>query len=251
MRDVEDCLAAQHAELDALLAGLAEEQWPTRVPDCPAWDVADVVLHLAQSDAVAIASLDGSYPQARGWSVGSGHFATVDDAVAAAVTAERDGLTPPALLTRWRTTAAALRGAFASTDPKKQVTWVAGQFSARTLATTRLAEAWIHTNDIATALSVPRTDDDRLWHIARLAWRTIPYAYARAGLTPPPAAVALHLSAPDNAEWHFGNDTAPNQITGPALDFCLVAARRRAAGGSLHAEGPDAATVLDVVRTWA
>ena len=59
--------------------------------------------------------------------------------------------------------------------------WVAGRLSAMTLATTRLSEHWIHAQDIAMPLELSYPDDDRLWHIARLAHRTIPYAFMRAG----------------------------------------------------------------------
>ncbi len=39
-------------------------------------------------------------------------------------------------------------------------------------ATTRLAEAWLHTGDVLEPLGIEQPATDRLWHIARLAWRT-------------------------------------------------------------------------------
>ncbi len=63
----------------------------------------------------------------------------------------------------------------------ERVTWVSGQLSLHTLTATRLSEAWIHTGDIASALGVDLAPTDRLRHIARLAWRTLPYAFDRAG----------------------------------------------------------------------
>jgi hypothetical protein len=56
--------------------------------------------------------------------------------------------------------------------------------SARTMATTRLSECWIHACDIAGAVGAQIPATERLWHIARLAWRTIPYAFARASSPP-------------------------------------------------------------------
>ena len=79
----------------------------------------------------------------------------------------------------------------APADPHARVTWVAGELSARTLATTRLAETWIHTGDVAPAFG-SSSPTVRLWHIARLAWRTLPYAFARPGATGP---VAFELRA--------------------------------------------------------
>ena len=266
MQQIVECLAAQHGELDALLSGLADSDWaePTR---CPGWSVADVVLHLAQTDEVAVASAEGRLAEAGGgWMViGAQQGETVDDVAAAAVAAQR-GAPAPEVLARWRTAAAAVRAALAGCEPGARLTWVAGQLSARTLATTRLAECWIHTGDVADALGVDLPPGDRLWHIARLAWRTLPYAFARAGasLSGP---VAVVLDAPGGGRWSFGDAAAPNAaapnaaapnaaalttVRGDAVEFCLVAARRLdPARTRLTAEGPDAAAVLDLVRTYA
>jgi uncharacterized protein (TIGR03084 family) len=133
-----------------------------------------------------------------------------------------------------------------------RVQWVAGDMSARTLATTRLSEAWIHTGDVAEALGVELPVPDRVWHIARLAWRTVPYAFGRAGreLSGP---VAFELIAPDGASWDFVPDSEPmTVIRGDAIDLCRVAARRAdPEDTSLRSVGPDAAGVLELVRTYA
>ena len=50
------------------------------------------------------------------------------------------------------------------------------------LATTRLTETWIHAGDVLHAFGQVPAATERLWHIARLAWRTLPYAFARDGL---------------------------------------------------------------------
>jgi uncharacterized protein (TIGR03084 family) len=128
---------------------------------------------------------------------------------------------------------------------------VAGQLAARTLGTTRLAETWIHTGDVAAGLGVSLEPADRLWHVARLAWRTIPYAFDRAGREQP-GAVRFDLVAPSGAAWRFGDDDAPTVIAGPGADLCRVASRRvTPEHTALQAEGPDADAVLALVRTWA
>ena len=148
--------------------------------------------------------------------------------------------------------ATALRETLAAADPHRRVDWVAGQVSTRTLATTRLAECWIHTGDVADALGVAQEPTDRLEHIARLAWRTLPYAFARDGrqLSGP---VSFDLRAPGGGRWHFVPDTAPaTVIEGDGAELCLVAARRVAAvDTSLRGSGPDADAVLELVRTYA
>src|SRR3954468_17957316 len=147
MQTVLTALGEEHAELAALLDRLGDADWgpPTR---CEGWDVADVVLHLAQTDELALASAQGRFAErlellARGID-GTG---TVDDGAAATVASER-GLPHDVLRERWRTGAAALREQLAACDPHGRVTWVAGQLSVHTLVATRLSECWIHTGDI-------------------------------------------------------------------------------------------------------
>jgi uncharacterized protein (TIGR03084 family) len=153
---------------------------------------------------------------------------------------------------RWQQSAAAMTGAIAGGGLSRRVPWVAGDLAARTLATTRLAETWIHTGDIAFGLGVVVPPAERLEHVARLAWRTLPYAFARAGrsLSGP---VAFDLTGPSGAPWRFGGDEpATTVIAGDGHELCLVAARRLSPSGtSLRGTGPDADAVLDLVRTWA
>jgi uncharacterized protein (TIGR03084 family) len=129
---------------------------------------------------------------------------------------------------------------------------VAGDLAAITLATTRLAETWIHSGDVAAGLGRELTPTARLRPIARLAWRTLPYAFARAGKTMS-GPVALRLTAPDGTLWEFEPDEpAVTTVSGPALDFCMVAARRTLpTDTALTATGPDAGAALELVRTFA
>jgi hypothetical protein len=91
-----------------------------------------------------------------------------------------------------------------------------------------------------------------LSHIARLAWRTLPYAFTRAGkeLSGP---VAFELRGPDGDAWDFVPDDAPvTVVRGDGVELCMLAAQRvRPDDTGLVAEGPDARTVLELVRTYA
>jgi uncharacterized protein (TIGR03084 family) len=274
-------LAQQQAELAGLLAPLNERDWQRPSP-CEGWTVADVVLHLAQTDELALASVRGRFTEIMGeLASGMGSPGNVDDGAALMVERER-GQPATAVRDRWQTGADALCHAFSACDPHERVTWVAGQLSARTLATTRLAETWIHTCDVADALGRTLAPTDRLWQVARLAWRTLPYAFARAGreLGGP---VAFELRAPSGEAWEFVPEspgtstprspagTGPHSlkedlsirgpvrggelltvIRGDAVELCLVAARRVAPEDTaLRGEGPDAQVVLELVRTYA
>lgn len=241
-----DALAAQQAELTALLDGLDDDGWrrPTR---CEGWDVADVVLHLAQTNEMAIRSATDRFADATA-ELARGLPPTFDVDAGAAAMVERDrNASLDDIRQRYDRSARTMREALAARDPRDRVDWVAGQLTVRTLSTTRLAETWIHTGDVAVALGRPIEPSDRLHLIARLAWRTLPYAFQRAGrtLTGP---VAFELD---------GCSLTPDQpavttITGSVLDLCLVAGRRadpRDTG--LRGTGPDVDAVLELVRTYA
>jgi uncharacterized protein (TIGR03084 family) len=227
------------------------------------------VLHLAQTNEFAIASLEGrvSAPVAAGGRLDGGGAAaggqggglgatlvsatSVDDAAADAVAAER-GQPGPVVRDRWRATADELVRRLEQDDLGRRVNWVVGRLSARTLATTRQAETWIHGGDVATAVGRPIPATDRLQHIARLAWRTLPYAFERSGrsLSGP---VAFELTGPAGQRWRFGTDEVPaTVIRGEAIELCLVAGRRRDPRQTgLAGDGPDVAAVLELVRTYA
>jgi uncharacterized protein (TIGR03084 family) len=244
-------LGEQHAALEAVLSVLDDDAWasPTR---CEGWTIADVVLHLAQTDQLALASAEGRFAEGlavlAGGLVGSG---TVDDGAAAMVERER-GAPPHELHARWRHGADALRATLEASDPHRRVEWVAGQLSVHTLVATRLAECWIHTGDVSEAVGMEQAPTDRLEYIARLAWRTLPYAFERDGRTLA-GPVAFELHAPSGATWHFVPDEAPRTtVQGDGVELCLVAARRVTPDAtSLRGTGPDVEAVLELVRTYA
>jgi len=249
MDEILHALADQQEELSGLLAGRADADWH-RASTLEGWTVADVVLHLAQTNELAIASVQGQLPEvAKGLGAGTG-ASTVDESADAMVAAQRD-VSVAALRERWFTGVDTLRSLLAGADPHQRVRWVAGQLSIQTLATTRLAETWIHTGDVAAAFGITLVPTDRLRHIARLAWRTLPYAFARAGSLSGP--VAFELRSPTGAAWDFLPDEEPvNVVRGDGVELCMVAARRaEPASTGLQAEGPDADAVLELVRTYA
>jgi uncharacterized protein (TIGR03084 family) len=252
MDEIVAALSEQHAELAGLLEHLDEEAWRRPAPSCEGWTVADVVLHLAQTDELALASARESFDTGFAELFSDGSSANnVDEAAEVMVVAER-GTTGAAVHERWKAASDALRQELATVDPSSRKQWVSGDLSARTLATTRLAESWIHTRDVAEALDIELAPPDRLWHIARLAWRTVPYAFERSGREAP-GPVAFELQSPNGVMWEFTPDGLPTTvIRGDALELCLVAARRvDPADTGLVGEGPDATAVLDLVRTYA
>jgi uncharacterized protein (TIGR03084 family) len=246
-------LAGQQAELTNILNGLDEAAWQ-RPSRCEGWTVADVVLHLAQTNEMAIASIDGRLPEYLeevGRQLGDAPPANVDDGAGLMVAKERDR--PLAdLKARWQSTVDGFLARLDHADFHHRVMWVAGELSVRTLVSTRLAETWIHTGDVADGLGVQLQPTERLKYIARLAWRTLPYAFARDGraLSGP---VAFELTGPTGEPWAFIPDDAPvTTVRGKGVELCLVAARRvDPAETGLRGEGPDVDAVLELVRTYA
>jgi uncharacterized protein (TIGR03084 family) len=251
MDRVVEALGAEQAELRRLLEALPDDGWaaPTR---CDGWDVADVVTHLAQTDEMAVASATGRYEEVlSGLTTGLGPADSVDSAVDAMVGRER-GTAPKELFERWSSGGERLIEALDSMNLSARVMWVTGELSARSMATTRLAETWIHSGDIASAVGVILAPTDRLVHITRLAWRTLPYAFGTSGRTMS-GSVAFHLTSPSGEAWDFVPDDEPlTTITGSAAELCDVASRRvEVAQTALQGTGPDAEVVLSVVRTYA
>jgi uncharacterized protein (TIGR03084 family) len=251
MDPVVEALVAQQTELAEILSVLGEAEWhnPTR---CEGWDVADVVLHLAQTDEMAISSATGQFPDVAETLAGElGSASSVDEKAALMVERER-GRPTSDLLGRWASGAARLVGVLDGMDLSTRVSWVAGELSARTLATTRIAETWIHAGDVADAVGVKLLPTDRLRLIARLAWRTLPYAFASAGLTMHGPA-AFRLTSPQGEPWDYLPDSPRSTtISGPPTELCAVAARRvDPSSTSLTGEGPDVDQILALVRTYA
>jgi uncharacterized protein (TIGR03084 family) len=238
-----DDFVAEAVRLQSILGLLTADQWLAESA-ADGWSVADVVLHLAQSDEGVVASVSGENPREHDAAAG-----TVDDWAARMVDAERGE--PALVFTRWREARDAAVEALRAADPQARVQWMAGPVKPGTLATTRLAEYWAHGLDITEPFGIDFPDTSRLWHVAWLAHRTLPYAFSLAG--EPPAAVRCSLTAPDGATtWTFGPDDAESSISGTAGAFCRVAAQRLPpAASGLQAAGPHGATALRVLRTYA
>jgi uncharacterized protein (TIGR03084 family) len=240
---VVDDYVAEAARLEGVLGRLTEAQWLTE-SGASGWSVADVVLHLAQSDESVVASASGADPRD-----GAGAAATSDEWAARLVDAERTA--PAQVFTRWQRARDAAVHALLAADPQLPLQWVTGPVKPATMATTRLAEYWTHGLDITGPLRIEFPDTGRLRHIAWLAHRTLPYAFSLAGQAP--AAVRCSLIAPDSVtSWTFGPDDAESEVTGPAGAFCRVAAQRLDPSVSgLRAAGPHGPDALRLVRTYA
>src|SRR5205085_12362934 len=107
-------------ELEALLGNLSAQQW--RAESAAAgWSVADVVLHLAQSEEAVVATTTGG-AGALDW---RRFGADVDTAMDAIVRAER--APSPEVFERWRTARRAALAGLRAADPARPLAWVSAR----------------------------------------------------------------------------------------------------------------------------
>ncbi|CAM3632884.1 maleylpyruvate isomerase family mycothiol-dependent enzyme [Kibdelosporangium persicum] len=238
--EIFDDLVAEYDRLDGIFATLSAEDW-MRPSAAAEWSNVDVLLHLAQTEETVVATVTGSGVRERG-------AMSVDEAMDQWVRAERAG--PEVVYPRWRAARRKSVEVLRSADPAKASAWASAALRPATMATTRLAEHWAHALDITEPLGIPYPDTDRLRHIARLAHRTLPYAFQLAGRQP--VAVRAELTGPDGQTYRFGPDDAGSTITGSLGAFCRVGAQRlKPEQSGLTTTGPHAAAALRVLRNYA
>jgi uncharacterized protein (TIGR03084 family) len=238
-------LAAESADLDRTVNALTAADLSRPTP-APGWTIAHQVAHLAWTDWIALQAVtdpDAFTAQLAAASKVDGSY--VDRAT--------EGFLAPRaeLLYRWRQGRADLANALASA-PAGKVVWFGTSMSPTSMATARLMETWAHGLDVADALGIERGFTPRLRHVAHLGYRTIGYGFAAHGRPVPAAEIRVELSTPDGSLWTFGPDGAPEQITGPALDFCLLVTQRRHPDDlAIKTTGPVATEWLEVAQAFA
>jgi uncharacterized protein (TIGR03084 family) len=240
-------LAAEGRELDDLVAPLPTAGWTTPTP-AAGWTIAHQIAHLTWTDEVALRAATDPEGFRTDVVAGAPDVTAVVDAAAAAGAATA----PPELLARWRTSRAALTSALSALPPGTALPWFGPDMSAPSMATARLMETWAHGVDVRDALDrlIPATA--RLRAVAHLGVRTRGFAFRQHSLTPPAAEIRVELTAPDGEVWTWGPPEAPQQVTGPALDFCLrVTQRRHRDDLALQAVGADAQRWLDLAQAFA
>jgi uncharacterized protein (TIGR03084 family) len=240
-------LAAESADLDDLVAALPAEGWATPTP-AAGWTVAHQVAHLAWTDQRALLAIrDEDAFRAELVEFAGNAGSVVDDA------ADKGAKAPPAeLLAGWRAGRDELRAALARVPDGTKLSWYGPPMSAASMATARLMETWAHGYDIADALGVRREPTARLRHVAHIAVRTRDFAFLQRQRTPPAEPFRVELTGPDGEVWTWGPPDAVQRVTGPALDFALLATQRtNRADTALVPTGSQADEWLDIAQAFA
>lgn len=244
-------LAAEGADLDALVAPLEPPAWRTPTP-AEGWDIATTVAHLAWTDEAGIAASRAAAGQAAEW---DSLLATAMQDVGGFVDAVAHAgaqAAPAELLERWRTGRRQLEEALRSVPAGGRLPWFGPPMSPASMATARLMETWAHGLDVADALGVVRPTTDRIRHVAHIGVRTRDFSFVSNGLQPPAEEFRVELTGPGGDTWSWGPQQAAQAVRGPAYDFCvLVTQRRHRDDLALVATGPDAERWLTIAQAFA
>lgn len=242
-----DDYAAECADLENLVAPLTPEQWQTPTP-APRWDIATQIAHLTWTDEVSVIAATDAEAFAAFVAEAAPRVLTVVDEGA-----EEIAETPPAdLLVRWRTGRERLIAALAAVPAGTKLPWFGPPMSAASMISARIMETWAHGQDVADALGVTRVPTARLRTVAHISVRTRNFAYMVNGESGPSEEFRVELTAPDGTLWTWGPEDAPQRVTGPAVDFCLITTQRRhRADTALLTEGPDADHWLGIAQAFA
>ncbi|MFH9862959.1 TIGR03084 family metal-binding protein [Streptomyces sp. NPDC017202] len=244
-RDPYGDLVAEGDALDALLVDLDEAGWARPTP-AEGWTVRHQVGHLTM--------VFGMAEKAAGDPAAFSEFLAGVSNFDAAV---QNGLTPylpldgKQLLHAWQTQRAATERALNAVPPAQLVPWLVRPIPAAVLAAAGMMEMFAHGQDIADALDVTREHTDRIRHVAEFTAITWQFGYQSHGLPEPDEGFRFELTAPSGEVWTLGAPDARQRITGPAVDLCLLATRRRHRDDlALTASGPDADRWLDIAQAY-
>ncbi|MEY4362472.1 MAG: hypothetical protein RL391_1778 [Actinomycetota bacterium] len=239
-------LAAEHSDLDGVVATIGEPDWRRPTP-ATSWTIADSVGHVAFFDERArLAITDPA------------EFAADRERLIAAAPHDPSvdfarSVPGHELLARWRRERALLIEAARVADPEVRVPWYGPAMSLRSFLTARLMETWAHGQDVADALGVERVPTDRLRHVCHIGMQARRYSLMINRLPSDDTEVSVVLRAPSGESWTWGPaEAAGGSVVGEALEFCLVVVQRRhLADTSLVVSGDSARRWMSVAQAFA
>jgi uncharacterized protein (TIGR03084 family) len=239
-------LIAEGKAIDQLVAGLDPADWAQQTP-APGWTIAHQVAHLASVCRLAQAA--AADPEM--FKKQAARAAADFDAAVQALLEPYLAYQPAELLSQWRSDRAAASAALAALPPDQMVPWLARPLPAAILASAGIMELFAHGQDIADTVGARREFTDRIWHLAAFAVRTWDFGYLARGLAPPDEEFRFELTSPTGHLWEFGPEDAAQRVAGPAVDFCLLATRRRHRDDlALVATGTEADRWLDIAQAY-
>lgn len=213
-------LLQETASLGDLLSSLGPDEWARPTP-AAGWDVADQVIHLGLFDRRCMWSMvdEQRFRDDLREMMALGGVDALHD--------RHRGMSPAELLSWWEQGVDDLVAAASSVDLKKRCTWYGPSMSARSMLTARFMETWAHGLDVTDGLGAHRDDTDRIFHVAHIGVRAMPFAFATNGREQPADEVYVELVSPGGSVWTWGPTDASSSVRGTASGFCRAVTQRR------------------------
>jgi len=242
MRDILSDLVAEQQFLDQSLQRIPIKIWDLTTPNKP-WTVRDTIAHLADFEELGADALAG------GDQISEWRQAADLDALWKRAVVKGRAMRPQDVIEWWRGGRAKVVEPLSHMTGEDRVEWIAGDMSARTFATFRLMETWMHGLDIYKTLDIDVKDTARIRHVCWLGWKTLPYAFKQAGEDYEP--VRVEVIGPGYVKWVYGPDDTDQLIKGPASDWARVAVRRiKPQESRLRAAGEHAEKAIQVAKAF-
>ncbi|MGB3442392.1 MAG: TIGR03084 family metal-binding protein [Actinophytocola sp.] len=242
---IED-LATEAEEIDELVAGLTPEQWALETP-APTWTIAHQVAHLA--GMFQLSGLSAAEPVTFTElmnSLGADFDANVHNSLA-----EFLNDPPEVLTTRWHFERDAAIKQLSVLPLDHLIPWLVRPIPVAVMIKVGMMELFAHAQDIADTLGTRRVHTNRIWHVAEVAVHAWTFGYLARGMVPPAGGFRFELIGPSGHPRTLGSPDAEQEIAGTAVDFCLLATRRRHRDDlDLTAVGPDANAWLDIAQAY-
>jgi len=242
VRDILSDLVAEQQFLDQSLQRIPIKVWDLKTPNKP-WTVRDTISHLADTENLGADSISG------GQRIKEWQNSTDLEALKKRAIKEGRGMRPQDVIEWWRGGRAKVVEPLSHMNGEDRIDWIAGDMSARTFATFRLMETWMHGLDIYSTLGLEVEDTPRIRHIAWLGWKTLPYAFKQAGEDYEP--VRVEVIGPGYSKWVYGSEDTGELIKGSASDWARIVVRRaKPRDTRLKVTGEHAKKALEVARAW-
>jgi uncharacterized protein (TIGR03084 family) len=242
-----DDLAYETSALEQLLAPLSDADWDRPTP-AAGWAIRDQVSHLAYFDeAATLAAVEPDRFRAE-----RDALLAEPDGITEVIAGRYRDLDPAALHTWFREARTSMVDALLALDPSTRVPWYGPDMSVASSLTARIMETWAHGQDVADALGAVRTPTRALRQVAHIGVRALPNSFVTRGREVPDAPVYVALRSPDGEEWTWGDPSLPDQVSGDAVEFCLVVTQRRhRSDTTLVITGPVATEWMAIAQAFA
>ena len=242
MRDILSDLVAEQQFLDQSLQRIPIKVWDLVTPNKP-WTVRDTIAHLADFEDLGADALQN------GGKIEEWQAANDIEPLRQRPIKKGRGMRPQDVIEWWRGGRARVVEPLSHMSGDDRLPWIAGDMSARTFATFRLTETWMHGLDIYQTLGIEVEDTPRIRHGCWFGWKTLPYAFKQAGEHYEP--VRIEVIGPGYSKWIYGPKDTDQLIKGSASDWARLAVRRAAPKDTrLKVTGDYAEKAIELAQTF-